>query len=251
MRHTWTLSIALAACTGEPVEPVGPPPGELLWERTLAVGARAKNELDCQERVSGWGCYAAHLPGDDVPLPARTTELLGLSGLIRSSRTLPDGLTETLSFQRLTLGPDGLWQSTIRPVDEPWYRLVVGSVVAVLRGEEPEVQVPPDFQAWLDSTPMTTDPLTRDEHGWFIDGVHDRRLVHIAAHDGRPAAWLSLEVLHGGAILSVFPDVPYVPLTAEAAAEALAPDPSQGPPPGGPPPGEAPVQEGPPPEAAP
>lgn len=213
MRLRWAAALVLAGCTdGLTAAPVADPLDD-AWETALKVSARLKREVDCFDKVSGFLCYATRLPGVEHPLPEARRTYLGLTSLVRSSRAIPDGTTETLMTTEMTIEPEGVWLSTIRPdTDEArgWYIPVVSTVAKSLRGEMTEIEITPELKDWFSEPLPGHHKIDRDEHGYKFQGARATRLVYVPAEGSEASAWVMFEHQPGGTFVTVFPDVPMV-----------------------------------------
>lgn len=212
MRSPIAAWLVLAGCTGPASDPA-PDPFDQTWEAALHAAARIPREVDCKNKVSGWLCYAARLPGQAYPLPTSRRTLLGLTSLIRNSRAIPDGTNETLMTTEMTIEPDGLWLATVKPDSEEargWYVPVVATVARALRGEATEVTITPELEAWFAEPLPGHYKVESDEHGYKFQGSRPSRLVYIPAEGSEAPAWVLFEQEPGGLFVTAFPDVPMV-----------------------------------------
>lgn len=211
------LVIACGTESANPSDAAGEdeaPAADAPAERTTAddLAARVREELDCDNSVVRYLCAVDDLEDAPPDLPDIRTTWLGITVAVRDSRTLGDGALETAGLAQLTLTPEGVFTSSLRPTSGTEARLlgtILSNASLAAKGGADRIDVPQGLVDYLDVPPEAVWPVSRVERGWAFEGAQPARLYRAKADDGRPPAWVVVERGKGGAFLSIFPDVPW------------------------------------------
>lgn len=222
---SWLIA-ALAACGGSPapapadaptveveaVEPVAAPAEAVSDPAGFAVelGKRVLREVDCAEASVRYVCPLALLPGVPFEPPRELESWLGVTLVVRNSRSLADGTVESESLSRVTFSPEGITVGTLRP-SAPSEKLALGRILGdtarAAKGVITLIEVPQGLADYLGIPPEESWPLQREEAGWSFNGAHPARVYKVPAEAGRPEAYVVIEAAQGGAFVTVAPIV--------------------------------------------
>ncbi|MCB9665666.1 MAG: hypothetical protein H6732_16275 [Alphaproteobacteria bacterium] len=213
----WLLAGLLACGGGAPSpspateEPVAPEvdlaPADPL-DFAVELAARVTREVDCTTEAVRYVCDLADLPGEAFPVPTVPETWLGVTIVVRNSRTIADGSIESESLARVTLSADGVFVGALRP-SQPSERLALGRILGdtakAAKGTLEAIEIPQGLADYLDIPPEKTWTLQREEMGWSFTGAHPARVFKVPARAGRPEAYVVVETAQGGAFVTIAP----------------------------------------------
>ncbi len=211
------LLLAVVGC-GTP----GPPQGELVLpakeersfdqvhEQALWAAGRIGREIDCATNMVRYLCVATRVDGAGFVMPPEGKVLVGLTVVVRNSRTIEQGAMETAAATVLHLDPAGVMVKGLfagNPAENQEVASLISNVSLILKGKTNEVRVSQGLEDFLrDKTDVFLQPVVDDAYGGTFDNGNMSRIYRVP-RDPEGFAYVVVESGEKGVFLSVFPDV--------------------------------------------